>query len=194
MLVQRRWFRLILISIIALSVVVADSQETEDGYVWMTDPQTHERYKVLKSTYDRDKAFFVGESSLSNRFSREYLDSLAKQCNATIGPPGFLEFLNHTAIAVAEFCFNPEIYTYSFEIYVRLFETVSWRPYLVASLVAIGFTVARYFFTSFVLKVSLPLRLRYCFVFVQILSTMILPFTEFQVLVTLKIGGVLFFQ
>lgn len=149
---QWRWW---LLTILFISSTLADSLpegRKEEDYVWMTDPTTHERYQVLKSSYERDKAFVV--STLSNRFTREYLDSLADQCNAKMGPPGLLEFLNHTTIAVREFCFNPDIYTYSFEIYVRLFETISLEPYLVATLVAVVFSVARYIFTSIFLKVS----------------------------------------
>uniref|UniRef100_A0A5K3EIH3 TLC domain-containing protein n=1 Tax=Mesocestoides corti TaxID=53468 RepID=A0A5K3EIH3_MESCO len=140
---------------IAIFVVsVANSIEDEE-YVWMTDPQTQERYQVLRSTYDRDKVFFVGVSTLSNRFSPSYLDVLANQCYAMTGPPSLFEFLNHTSTAVAEFCFNPDIYSYSFEIYLRLFETIRWGPYMVAGLVAVGFTIARFFFTKFFLQTKI---------------------------------------
>nr|CDS17732.1 lag1 longevity assurance 1 [Echinococcus granulosus] len=139
--------------------VVAASAEANDGdYVWMTDPQTHERYQVLRSSYDRDKAFFLGESTLSDRFSHAYLDALANQCNAVTGPPSVFEFLNHTSIAVAEFCLNPEIYPYSFEIYLRLFETIRWGPYTIAALVAVLFTVARYLCTKLFLKTKVGRR------------------------------------
>ena len=141
-------------SLLLLSVVVAVEYKDED-YVWMTDPQTHERYQVLRSSYDRDKAFVVGESTLSNRFSHAYLDALANQCDAVDGPPSLFEFFNHTSVAIAEFCFHPEIYSYSFEIYLRLFETIRWGPYGVAALVAIGFTIARYLCTQLFLRVSL---------------------------------------
>ncbi|VUZ40460.1 unnamed protein product [Hymenolepis diminuta] len=136
-----RWW---LLAILFISVSPAESISENENYVWMTDPTTHKRYQVLKSSYDRDKAFVVGESTLSNRFTRQYLDSLANQCDAVIGPPSVFEFLNHTYLAVTEFCFHPDIYTYSFEIYLRLFETVRWEPYLIATLVAVAFTVARY--------------------------------------------------
>ena len=136
------------------SMSVASAVQDDDDYVWMTDPQTHEKYQVLRSSYDRDKAFVVGDSTLSNRFSRAYLDDLANQCNAVTGPPGLFEFFNHTSVAVAEFCFHPEIYSYSFEIYLRLFETIRWGPYMVAALVAILFTITRYFCAKFFLSVS----------------------------------------
>nr|CUU97869.1 hypothetical transcript [Hymenolepis microstoma] len=118
----------------------------------MTDSTTQKRYQVLKSSYDRDKAFVVGESTLSNRFTHEYLDNLANQCDAVTDPPGVFEFLNHTYLAVVEFCFHPDIYTYSFEIYFRLLEAVEWEPYLIATLVAIVFTIARYTCTFFFLR------------------------------------------
>ncbi|KAM7538502.1 hypothetical protein Aperf_G00000061795 [Anoplocephala perfoliata] len=139
-------------------MTLADSDVEDDKYVWMTDPKTHERYQVLRSSYIRDKAFVVGESTLSNRFTPEYLDYLANQCNAVTGPSGLLEFLNHTSIAVFEFCFHPEIYTYSYEIYLRLFETIRWEPYLVATLIAVAFTVARYFCSRYFLKTKIGQR------------------------------------
>ncbi len=120
----------------------------------MTDPTTHERYQVLRSSYDRDKAFFVGEGMLSGRFSRKYLDDLNNQCDAVTGPPGLYEFFNHTIMAVEEFCFHPEIYSYSMEIYGRLFETIRWGPYLVAGLIAVGFTIVRLILTKAFLSVS----------------------------------------
>lgn len=146
-----RWW---LLAILFISASLAESISENENYVWMTDPTTHKRYQVLKSSYDRDKAFVVGESTLSNRFTRQYLDSLANQCDAMTGPPGVFEFLNHTYLAVTEFCFHPDIYTYSFEIYLRLFETIRWEPYLIATLVAIAFTVARYICVFSLLRVS----------------------------------------
>ncbi|VDM34532.1 unnamed protein product [Hydatigera taeniaeformis] len=143
---------------LAFFAVAASAETIGEDYVWMTDPQTHERYQVLRSSYDRDKAFFLGESTLSNRFSHAYLDALANQCNAVTGPPSVFEFLNHTLIAVAEFCFNPEIYPYSFEIYLRLFETIRWGPYTLAALVAVVFTFARFFCAKLFLKTKVGQR------------------------------------
>ncbi|VDO15648.1 unnamed protein product [Rodentolepis nana] len=125
-----------------------------DEYVWMIDPTTHKRYQVLKSSYERDKAFVVGESTLSNRFTPQYLDNLANQCDAVTGPPGIFEFLNHTYLAVVEFCFHPDIYTYSSDIYFRVLETVEWEPYFIATLIAIAFTIARYLCAFFFFRTA----------------------------------------
>lgn len=150
-----RWL-LIVVALVSSTGGLADTgiDVDDDELVWMVDPATHEEYQVRRSIYERDKAFFVGEDTLSGRFTHQYLDDLANQCNASTASPTLFEFFNHTSMAVAEFCLHPEIYTYSFEIYKRLFETIRWGPYMVAAVVAVVFTAVRRLITKAFLCVS----------------------------------------
>ncbi|VEL10751.1 unnamed protein product [Protopolystoma xenopodis] len=122
------------------------------------DPESGRHFPVTRHQMlaDSDLAAPPHDSQL---FPATMLDKLAAHCDDPL--PSYWEFIDKVSIAFVEMGFNFTRYPYSSTFYVRLLRALRVDFMLLSLGVGVIFTITRYLFAAWILKVSLNVIFRY---------------------------------
>ncbi|VDL85858.1 unnamed protein product [Schistocephalus solidus] len=134
------------------------SSSSSPDMVWIDDPVTSKTLQISRTILEMDHEFLREAAGDRHLYSPDYLKELAQQC--VTKTPSFLDFFNKTLIAVWEFCFQPQRYSYSFAIYRRLWYSFTLEPFIFSFLVACVLTGLRKLLRIFFLSTKVGTRFK----------------------------------